>query len=63
MAKSIDTDNKEFGAILASDKTTMVAFVNPASGYDVEDIIEALQAKGINAEMRTPNTETKEVTL
>lgn len=65
MQKNTNTqsENTPFVAITNKDKSAIVAFVNIAKGYDMEDVVSALNAKGVNAEIRTPNTEVKSVEL
>ena len=63
MTKNTKDSNAPFLAIMNSDKTDLVAFVNPAKGYDLEDICTALVAKGLNAEVRVPNQEEKKAVL
>ncbi len=58
-----NTDTTEYLAILDKKGENIVAFVNPAKNVSMEDLQTALKAKGVNAEISTPDTETKSVEL
>lgn len=50
-------------AILNKKGDAIVAFVNPAKNVSLEDLETALKGKGVNAEIRVPDTESKTVEL
>lgn len=61
--KKNNTQNENYLAILNKSGDSIVAFVNPAKNVSMEDLQEALKGKGVNAEIRTPDTEEKSVEL
>ena len=56
-------DNAPYLAILNKSGDSIVAFVNPAKNVSLEALETALKAKKVNAEIRTPDTEAKDVEL
>jgi hypothetical protein len=56
-------DSKEFIALLSSDGETLVGFTYPAKGYEMQDIVDGLNAKNVNAEIRTPDTTIKKALI
>lgn len=49
--------------VLLNKDGAVIAFINPASHVNVEDLVKALTSKGLAVETRTPQTEDRSVEL
>jgi len=51
-----EAKNEAYIALLNKDGM-VVAFINPVKNVNPETLVESIKAKGLNVEIKTPNTE------
>lgn len=58
-----DKKGGEYIALLSKDGESLLAFVSPVKQVKPEILLEALQAKGLNAEIRQSSSEITQIEL